>query len=245
MIVTGVDVSRAQRPSECSWRETAALSFVYVKTTEGRRDGAPFVDDACIEHLSGIREAGLIYGVYHVARLDNRENEGMDPDAAGSAEADFAVETARGLGAIEGCLPIALDLEKFGSWSFDENGDFVGAFCERVLGLTGRACAVYVGPKVYNRNFDSSLALALHEHGCPLWLARPDGVDVTQPSDLIDGWPWAIWQKSHTATWPGLPTPIDLNEYRGTMAELRACCAPLLGGGEFLGTSYVRQQCLR
>jgi lysozyme len=57
--------------------------------------------------------------------------------------------------------------------------------------------------------------------GRDLWLARASSV---LPRDACpSGWlTWAIWQKIYTATLPGIKGRVDLDEFDGSIAEMRA-----------------------
>ena len=113
-IVQGVDVSNHQPPDRCNWTEAleTGVSFAWVKVTEGR----DFTDPASAQHLQRIQVMApdMLRGGYHFARPDNRFKESDNGRHNGQTEAAWAAAMALRQGALgRGCLPFALDLEKY------------------------------------------------------------------------------------------------------------------------------------
>jgi lysozyme len=228
-IIEGVDVSAAQRPSECDWRTAhdAGLSFAWVKVSEGR----DFADGAADAHLDRLSlTPGMLSGGYHFARPDNRFKESSDGRLNGATEAAWAAAQAMKVGAVgSGFLPFALDLEKYterGEVTTAQRDDFARGFIDEFEAITKTLPCVYTGPTFWGYQHSPEFAEELHARGVMLWLVQyGSGPD---PDDTIPGWPWGVWQWSggrkfeYADPWPGLPSPIDRNRYRGTLAELRA-----------------------
>lgn len=237
--VRGVDVSHHQPAEQCDWQRAAAagVRWAGVKLSEGREDAKPYVDPDAAAHMAKVREAGLIVQPYHFARVDRRKMEFSDGARAGASEAEWAALSVRRQGVMRDSMPLACDLERYRNPSDPSdaapskhwNDDFLRNFVKVYAEANGHLPDVYMGPKIFARRHNPELAIELCELGVQLWLARPeddgDGVvedDELEPSALITGWPWSIWQRSHTAEVPGLPGRVDLNIFRGTLAELRA-----------------------
>ncbi len=226
--VTGVDVSGAQRPSRCVWSEAkdAGLDFAIVKLSEGQ----DYQDAAAREHIQNITAAGIPLGVYHVARPDNRFLESSDGRRGGEREALWLL---RCLGELPRCarqLPPALDFEKYTkgkSVTKAQRGAFARELVRIVKMETGRAPIVYTGDDYWRGQMPPDLADELRADGCPLWLVDYTSAPDPRAKEVIEGWPWSIWQWSgggnfaHAQPMPGLPHPIDRNRYRGSLAELR------------------------
>src|ERR1700754_199411 len=89
----GVDVSHFQGESgmpQANWNQLAAegRTFAYIKATEGLNPPGN-IDAAWANNVDRATSAGILNGVYHFARPDNR------PTTAGAIqEADFFVSTA-------------------------------------------------------------------------------------------------------------------------------------------------------
>ena len=234
--IVGADVSRHQAPASCDWHEAAAhgLEFASYKLSEGRKDDNPYIDPAAAEHRVRILNACVVPQPYHFARLDTRFAEGWSGTQAGQAEAEWAALAARRENAVFEHRPMALDLERYRLR--DANGnpiqgseppkdwcdDYLRGFVTAYEQANGHLPDAYLGPKQFAQYHTPEVAIELRERGVSLWLARPDGPAAVDPSVIIDGWPWAVWQYTHEGTHPGLPTPVDLNRYRGTARELRA-----------------------
>lgn len=223
--VTGVDVSRAQRPSACDWHRAhaAGVSFAFVKLTEGK----DYLDSSAREHVYNIRDAGILAGVYHVGRPDNRFRDTRDGTKAGKLEAEWLLEQ---LDAVPRDFrrPV-LDLEKYTARdvSAEQRGDYVRALVGAVKRDLNVAPIIYTGDDYWRYQMPASLAAELRAEGCLLWLV--DYTDEAEPRsrEVIAGWPWSFWQCSggkqfaFAAPIDGLPCPIDVNRYRGSLDELR------------------------
>jgi len=230
-VIHGVDVSRHQPPTSCDWIAAAAagLRFAFVKLTEGQ----DYLDPAAAGHLASIRRTRILAGAYHFGRPDNRILDTDDGRDAGAREGEWFARNAIAVGAVRGCLPPVLDLEKYAkrdnkptSWNRDWRADYVRGLIDTVEALCGVTAIVYAGPTYWGYQHSTDLAVELRDRGCLLWLVKyGDGLD---PSATIDGWPWSIWQWSgggdscFADPWPGLPHPIDRNVYRGSERELAA-----------------------
>lgn len=228
-MIEGVDAAQHQHPDQCDWIEAAAagLAFAWFKGSEGRDDGAPYVDPAFGDHLENARRTRVVPGMYHFARPDNRFRESDDGFANGVAEGEFASRTAIEHNAIRGCLPIALDLEVYtdkGEVTTEQRDDYVRGFIDTVERLTGRLPVVYTGPVFWGYQHSLALADELRVGDLLLWLVQYS--PAVDPPKTIEGWPWSFWQWSggddyvYAEPWPGLPSPIDRNRYRGSAPEL-------------------------
>lgn len=224
--VVGVDVSAHHRPSACDWARArdAGVDFVYAKLSEGR----DWLDRAVLEHVRRIRAAGLRVGVFHFARPDNRFGESpRDGVAAGAREAAWMLRCLGDAKLERDDLPPALDLEKYttapdNAW----RRDFVRGFVDTIEAGWGRVPVLYTGPNFWRYQLPREFAAELRGRGVPLWMVNYTA-DV-DPTLAIPALPWTWWQYSgseavaHARPIPGLPFPVDVNRYRGTLAELDA-----------------------
>ena len=224
--ITGVDVSRHQRPDACDWARAkeAGLDFAVVKLSEGQ----DYRDPAADEHLRRLRAAGVRTGAYHFARPDNRFRETSDGRAAGEREATWMLESLHACRAPIS-LPPAIDLERYterGRVTSEQRGDFVRAMVGEILRYWGRAPTIYTGDEYWRFQMPAELAGELRAMGCALWLVSYTAREEPGETETIRGWPWALWQWSGGGKYSiapqidGLPHPIDVNRYRGSVAEL-------------------------
>ncbi|MFD3260829.1 glycoside hydrolase family 25 protein [Paenibacillus lentus] len=205
----GIDVSHWQ--GQIDWKRVAAdgISFAFIKATQNS------IDKRFLENARGAKAAGLLIGAYHY--LDNKVTTA---DAAKAAARSFynAIQSA----GVRFDLPPVLDYEsKSGSLSAAGATTVAKVFLEELERLTGITPILYTYP-AFIGNFSGLTKY-------PLWIAR---YSTQTPADA-SGWKrWEFWQYSDGKDGGYLPSGsrkvngingvVDLNEYDGTVAELRA-----------------------
>ncbi|KAF6569113.1 glycoside hydrolase [Paenibacillus sp. EKM206P] len=210
----GIDVSHHQ--GNIDFKKVAAdgLSFVFIKATQGRS----FRSKTFLEFVKDAKASGLMIGAYHYV-----DDSATTPEMARKEATNFvsAIKDAGGVSTFD--LPPVMDYESNKSnLSRKAITAVAKAFLEEVERLTGVQPIVYTYPSFIS-NF-SGLS------GYPLWIARYHATKA--PSDA-SGWSrWDFWQYSdgqYGGTLPsgtrkvsGIAGPVDLNEYNGTVSELRA-----------------------
>src|SRR4051812_3285000 len=134
----GVDVSHFQGETgmpQANWNQLAAegRTFAYIKATEGLSPPGN-IDPAFATNVSRAQSAGILAGVYHFARPDNR------PLPSGAvAEADHYINTA-GSAMNAGNLRPVLDVERQAvGMTQAALTDWVLAFNDEVVRLKGPA----------------------------------------------------------------------------------------------------------
>ncbi|MDM5278784.1 glycoside hydrolase family 25 protein [Paenibacillus silvae] len=209
----GIDVSHHN--GNIDFKKVAAdgISFVFVKATQGKS----FRSAKFLQFVKDAKAAGLLVGAYHYV-----------DDSAGSVEAakaeaqNFyrAIQDAGGIGVFD--LPPVMDYESNkNGYSKPTITAVAKTFLEEIQRLTGVKPLVYTYP-AFIGNF-SGLS------GYPLWIARYSN---QTPADA-SGWTrWDFWQYSDGAAGGFLPRgnrkvdgisgAVDLNEFDGTLAQLRA-----------------------
>lgn len=210
----GIDVSHWQ--GDVNWPLVATqCRFGICKATEG----TGYRDPAFATNYKGIRDAGLIRGSYHFARVSSREGitkAGFRRDA--EDEADWHLEV---IGADRRrTLPPILDIE------WDKRARGIGppeiiawclAWLERVERRTQRIPIIYTGRNYWRWKLAQTNAL----HRYTLWLAQyKKNAQGDGPKTPISGWPWKFWQYSNKKTVQGVETPCDVNCFTGSAREL-------------------------
>jgi GH25 family lysozyme M1 (1,4-beta-N-acetylmuramidase) len=200
----GVDVSHFQGEfgmPQANWNQLAAEGrvFAYIKSTEGLLPPGN-VDNAWPTNVQRATNAGILNGVYHFARPDNR------PTVAGAIqEANFFVATA-GSAMTPGHLRPVIDLERGNALSTAALTDWVLAFVNEVVALKGPTAepVIYTTGNYANNEFDNRVA------HLDLWIRHNFGDPQTgQPSTTGVFNDWAIWQYNVAAA--GGINPIDQN----------------------------------
>lgn len=201
MAVEGIDVSHFQGTIEWARVRAAGKSFAFAKATDGLGE----VDPMFHANRSGARSAGLVFGAYHFARLNE--------DA--TAQATHLCET---LGSTEGELPPALDVESASlaaSLQAAEVVAWIHEFVQVVRQKTNRPPIVYCPPSFW----ESSAANTHDFSSLPLWIARY--TTESSPDPLPGGWgSWTFWQYSSGGTVPGIAGACDLDRFAGDAAAL-------------------------
>lgn len=203
----GIDVSRWQHPEPESidWERVAGNgeSFAIIKATDPV-DGpnANFENDSAEAHANG-----LIIGAYHKAH----------PDLDATEQADDFVEALKLQPEGATTLPPVLDLELANGQSPEEINEWAHEFMERVEEQTGRQPMMYTYRSFWRVEMDNTTDFSEY----PLWLAAYQ--DEPPTDDIPGGWDqMTIWQRSETGKIDGLITPVDLNLFNGTEADLKA-----------------------
>ncbi|MFJ4008015.1 GH25 family lysozyme [Streptomyces sp. NPDC090023] len=211
--VKGVDTSHFNHDGGQSidWKKvrSAGQSFMYAKATEG----ADRTDEWFQRDLQGAKQAGLLHGAYHFW--------GFTPGAAQAQNFVRTVRAAGYTGKSAGELPPMLDLELRTGGNCPRNFSTaqVGAFLNVIDKEMGVKPIIYAAKPFVNRcmNADGSLF-----GGHVLWQPRYES-GSTEPADLPRaGAHWKIWQYSEHGKVPGINSDkVDLNVFRGTLAELQ------------------------
>ena len=201
----GIDISHYQNEAgRIDWEKVKAseYKFCFVKCTEG----VSYRDRFYQENKENVRKAGLLFGAYHFARLNDAEKE-----------ADHFLATVGDLKAGE---IVVLDFE------VDGHSDPVGwclKWLKRVEEKLGFRPMLYTNEarvKAFNwkRVVDGNFGL---------WVAKYASQVVYIPEYLqrkpVSGqWPfWAIWQFSSRARVSGMVGNIDVNTTEMDIETLR------------------------
>ncbi|WP_025683736.1 GH25 family lysozyme [Paenibacillus maysiensis] len=210
----GIDVSHHN--GNIDFKKVAAdgISFVFIKATQGKS----FRSSKFLQFVKDAKAAGLLIGAYHYV-----DDSAISPEAAHLEAANFfkAIQAAGGIEVFD--LPPVMDYESNKSGLSKAALTAVAkAFLQEVERLTGVRPIVYTYPSFIG-NFSG-----LSDY--PLWIAR---YSATQVPPGASGWSrWDFWQYSDGSAGGTLPSGIrkvngiagsvDLNEFDGTVGELRA-----------------------
>ena len=209
----GIDVSHHN--GNIDFKKVAAdgIAFVFIKATQGKS----FRSTKFLQFVKDAKAAGLLIGAYHYV-----DDSAGSVDAAKAEAQNFyrAIQDAGGIGVFD--LPPVMDYESNkNSYSKATITAVAKSFLEEIHKLTGVKPLVYTYP-AFIGNFTGLSSY-------PLWIARYSN---QTPADA-SGWTrWDFWQYSDGAAGGYLPRGnrkvdgisgnVDLNEFDGTVAELKA-----------------------
>ena len=195
--VRGIDVSHHQGRIDWGAVRGAGTRFAFIKASEG----VDRVDSEFRRNWAGAQAAGVTRGAYHFFTFCS----------PGAAQADHFATT---VGGDFGELPPVADVELVGNCksftSVEQVRAELRAFLAAVERMAGRRPLVY-----YTReSFARVLAGSLEDYA-----AFPRNVFL-EPSDA--GARWSFWQFADNGRVPGVRGRVDLDLFRGSVAELDA-----------------------
>ena len=214
--VYGVDVSSVGQgtitPSQWTQVKTSGKSFAWIRASKGNADSdgnCRFLDPKFYSNIGNAKAAGLIAGAYHVGNVVQH---------SAVEEADFFVSVA-GDYIKPGHLRPVLDLESHScgdpaSLGASALSTWVDQWATEVQRLTGVSPIIYCN-QVFLVNLQSSLGQKYD-----LWVAK----FTENPESAVTATPWSDWtafQYSQNGSVGGI-SPIDLNVFRGTLAEFQS-----------------------
>ncbi|OXL82739.1 hypothetical protein BCV73_06290 [Paenibacillus sp. SSG-1] len=198
----GIDVSHWQGIIDWKKVRGAGYSFAFLKATEGSR----IVDDRFRANAQDAKNAGLLVGAYHFTRAASTDDVKNEVDHFLQV-----IESAGGLSAFK--LPFVLDIETKEGQTKARISQIVNTWGTQFKQRTGRTVMIYTFPSFIDSYLDSSLG------SYPLWYAYyASGTPANKA-----GWKaWEFIQYTNKGKVPGISGDVDLNEYKGSEAELMA-----------------------
>ena len=213
-MIQGIDISHHQGAVDFAQVAASGMRFCVVKATEGEG----YVDPRFVSNWEALQQLGddkLYRGAYHFARPDS---VGTVQDAINEAT-DFCDALLAVGGFEKGCLPPALDFEKYSDNGGRENVPWIEAFVATVEDKLGRSPMIYTGANVWRYETGNSDAF-VH---LPLWQVYYSET-ATHPPEMP--WPFhTFWQWSGGGDFafadpvPGVGT-VDVNRFSGSAEDL-------------------------
>ncbi|HEX7603874.1 MAG TPA: GH25 family lysozyme [Polyangiaceae bacterium] len=201
--VPGLDVSYYQGTIDWNAVKKAGKVFAIARVS----DGTGFTDPTFVKNWQGMKSAGIIRGVYQFFRPN------QDP----IAQADLMLAQLKAAGglAADDLQPV-MDMEVSGGLGPAAIQANMQKWLTYVEGKTGRK------PIIYTAAFMSSnVGTGFTKY--PLWVANYGPVCPTMPS----GWTqWVMWQSSSTGSVAGISGSIDVDEFNGTLSDLKKFIDP-------------------
>ncbi|MGF7050249.1 lysozyme [Paenibacillus sp. DS2015] len=197
----GIDVSHWQ--GVINWEQVRAEGhvFAFIKASEGKS----VKDKKFIANVQGATMAGLLVGAYHFSRAASPTEVKAEVD-------HFLTVTAPLADSMK--LPLVLDIETNEAGSRTNTVKTVRAWVDYFKQRTGIFPMIYTFPNFMDTSLDASLG------DIKLWYAYYN--EDRSPIDR-GGWKeWEFLQYSSSGTVKGISGNVDMNEYKGSEAKLRA-----------------------
>lgn len=196
--INGIDVSHFQGKVDWSQIKKDSLVFAICKATQG----TTYTDPNFEYNWNGIKDAGLIRGVYHF--YESQE----DPEK----QADNFLSAVSVLGV--GDLPAVLDIEWAGYKKGTDKTTYqngIMKWLQLVEQKTGKKPMIYASPSFVNEY------LSLTEFAdYDLWLAEYSENAPTIPTIWKDKG-YKIWQNSSTDVFQGITGQVDHDIFNGNI----------------------------
>jgi lysozyme len=202
MALTITDISHWQGKVDFVKMKAAGASGVIMKASQ-----ATFEDSSFVENMAGAKAAGLIRGAYHY----------LDWTKTGQEQADYYCKL---IAADPPEIPPIIDYEEGASIPYNHL-DHLQDFVSRVEELTGRIPMIYTGLGFWKPQGSTDAYWARF----PLWVAN---WYVTQPAVPLPWISWVFWQytpKGDGKVYGVESLQIDLNQYAGTLDDLKKFCS--------------------
>jgi uncharacterized protein (TIGR03382 family) len=200
----GIDIASFQHPGGAgiNWGQVAtAEKFVIVKATES----SDYTNSYYAGDVAGARGAGLLVGSYHFLSPSSRTG------VSGAAQAQYFLAHTS---IKSGDLPPMLDVETSSLYGsvLPSVADVTG-WLTTVESATGVKPLVYIGYYVIG-DLGTPGALAGYPIDIPDYSACPNFPDSYPRQNLV------MWQKTSTASIPGISGHVDADEFYGDINAL-------------------------
>ncbi len=212
-VVQGIDVSVYQGNIDWPTVKGSGIEFAIARVSDGF-----YKDTRFDQNWPAMKAAGLIRGAYQFFE------PGDDP----VGQADLMIQKVGVLGA--GDLPCVLDVESADGQSAATIAANIHIWFDKIKAGTGKTPFIYTGKYFWKDNVASNPDFV----DIPLWLAAY----VSPCPNTPDPWTtWTMWQYSSTGSVPGIVGNVDLDEYNGTLQDLKV----FAGLDPDWGAKYVSQ----
>lgn len=198
----GIDVSHWQGIIDWKQVKNAGYSFVFVKATEGTK----LVDDRFRANAQGARTAGLLTGAYHLTRAQKPGDVKIELEHFVQV-----VESAGGIDTFK--LPFVLDIETKEGGTKANITAIVQEWINQFKLRTGRTLMIYTYPNFIDTSLDAVFGSA------PLWYAYYNSGTPANKGGWVS---WEFMQYTNKGKVPGITGNVDMDEYKGSEAELMA-----------------------
>ena len=197
--VSGIDVSEFQGKINWASVKAAGKDFAVIRVS----DGTGHLDPDFATNWKDAKAAGLTVGAYQF----------FEPSEDPTAQADLMVSHLTSVGFGAGDIPPVIDVEVMGGESAATVASHVNTWVARIKSKTGRLPALYTSPGFWSGLGNPTPPLLPY-----IWVAN---WGVSCPT-LPPAWGrLRLWQYSDTGSVAGISGNVDLDEYNGTLAELR------------------------
>ena len=197
--VYGIDVSEFQGTINWGAVKAAGKDFAVIRVS----DGTGHLDPKFAANWHAAKTAGVAVGAYQF----------FEPSQDPTAQADLLISHLTSVGYGAGDLPPVIDVEVTGGVSAATVISRVNTWIARVKARTGRLPSLYTSPGFWSGIGNPTPTLLPY-----IWVAHWGVACPTLPPA------WGrlrLWQYSDVGSVSGISGHVDLDQYNGSLAELR------------------------
>lgn len=204
----GIDVSYYQDSIDWQKVKSAGYAFAFARVS----DGTGFLDPQFQTYWAGMKQAGMVRGVYQFFRPED------DP----IAQADLLIKNTT---FEPGDLPPVLDVEVTDGVSSSKIVSRIQSWVQHVAQATGMKPMIYASPGFWNGVSGASKIGGATD----LWVANWGASCPTMANGYSD---WRFWQTADSGDVPGIPAGgVDQDVFNGSLSDLLAFANASSGSG--------------
>lgn len=199
----GIDVSHHQGNIDWQQVKAAGIQFAFIRASFVGTSGGFGVDKKFVNNWQKAQDAGILITAYHF----------FIPQINHTAQIDFYLDT---FGSRVANFPLALDFERRGGLNHEQIDAAVRNAVQALENRIGKKPMIYTRGNWWGTNVNRSPHWAQHA----LWVANFD--NPNGPILPPDWQTWKFWQHSDKGSVAGVSTPVDLDVFVGSDADLRS-----------------------
>lgn len=199
--LSGIDVSEHQGTIDWKKVKAAGIDYAMIRAGFGWEEIDDQTDASLVQNVTGAKQAGLPFGLYHYSYADTVE------EAKKEAEFLLDILEANNIAPSDLSYPIAFDIEEPDRLNVSQrrvNTDMVNAFCE-IIRDAGYLPMVYASKTVI-QDYLYYDEISANNIWMAAWTSTPNDTEIFDNCFPVD-----MWQYSESGTVDGINGRVDLN----------------------------------
>ena len=199
--LSGIDVSEHQGTIDWKKVKAAGIDYAMIRAGFGWEEIDDQTDASLVQNVTGAKQAGLPFGLYHYSYADTVE------EAKKEAEFLLDILEANNIAPSDLSYPTAFDIEEPDRLNVSQrrvNTDMVNAFCE-IIRDAGYLPMVYASKTVI-QDYLYYDEISANNIWMAAWTSTPNDTEIFDNCFPVD-----MWQYSESGTVDGINGRVDLN----------------------------------